>query len=95
MPYPANGLGNKLKLAAQLIDGGIGARIFYVSIDGFDTHSGQGGAAGAHASLLQQVSDGIAAFYRDLAGRGHKDRLTVMTVSRGLPSKSPTWARGP
>jgi uncharacterized protein (DUF1501 family) len=81
VPYPANALGNKLKLAAQLIDGGMGARIFYVSIDGFDTHSGQGGAAGAHASLLQQVSDGISAFYRDLAGRGHKNRLTVMTFS--------------
>jgi uncharacterized protein (DUF1501 family) len=59
----------------------MGARIFYVSIDGFDTHSGQGGAAGAHANLLKQVSDGIATFYRDLAGRGHKDRLTVMTFS--------------
>jgi uncharacterized protein (DUF1501 family) len=81
VPYPTTALGNKLKLAAQLIDGGIGARIFYVSIDGFDTHAGQGAATGAHANLLQQVSDGIAAFYRDLAGRGHKDRLAVMTFS--------------
>jgi uncharacterized protein (DUF1501 family) len=81
VPYPNSALANKLKLAAQLIDGGIGARIFYVSIDGFDTHAGQGGATGAHANLLQQVSDGIAAFYRDLAGRGHKDRITVMTFS--------------
>jgi uncharacterized protein (DUF1501 family) len=81
VPFPATALANKLKLAAQLIDGGIGARIFYVSIDGFDTHSGQGGATGAHANLLQQVSDGIAAFYRDLAARGHKDRLCVMTFS--------------
>src|SRR6185503_6380802 len=54
---------------------------FYVSIDGFDTHAGQGGAAGAHANLLTQVSDAISAFYRDLAGRGHKDRLCVMTFS--------------
>jgi uncharacterized protein (DUF1501 family) len=81
VPYPATALANKLKLAAQLIDGGIGARIFYVSIDGFDTHAGQGGATGAHANLLQQVSDGISAFYRDLAGRGHKERLCVMTFS--------------
>jgi uncharacterized protein (DUF1501 family) len=81
VPYPNTALANRLKLAAQLIDGGIGARIFYVSIDGFDTHSGQGGAVGAHANLLQQVSDGVSAFYRDLAGRGHKDRLCVMTFS--------------
>ena len=81
VPYPTTPLANKLKLAAQLIDGGIGARIFYVSIDGFDTHAGQGGSAGHHATLLQQVSDSISAFYRDLAGRGHKDRLAIMTFS--------------
>jgi uncharacterized protein (DUF1501 family) len=81
VPYPTSALANKLKLAAQLIDAGIGARLFYVSIDGFDTHAGQGGSAGAHANLLTQVSDAISAFYRDLAGRGHKERLCVMTFS--------------
>ena len=79
--YPTGNLANRLKLAAQLIDAGIGARIFYLSIDGFDTHAGQGGATGAHANLLQQVSDGISAFYRDLSERGHKDRLCIMTFS--------------
>ncbi|QJW95893.1 DUF1501 domain-containing protein [Frigoriglobus tundricola] len=81
VPYPNSALANKLKLAAQLIDAGIGARLFYVSIDGFDTHAGQGGATGAHANLLTQVSESISAFYRDLAGRGHKDRVCVMTFS--------------
>jgi uncharacterized protein (DUF1501 family) len=81
VPYPNSALANKLKLAAQLIDADIGARLFYVSLDGFDTHAGQGGAAGAHANLLMQVSEAISAFYRDLAGRGHKDRLCVMTFS--------------
>lgn len=81
VPYPEGGLANRLKLAAQLIDGGIGARVFYVSLDGFDTHAGQGGAAGVHANLLKQVSDAISAFYRDLAERGHKDRVCVMTFS--------------
>lgn len=81
VPYPTSALATKLKLAAQLIDAGIGARLFYVSIDGFDTHAGQGGATGAHANLLAQVSDAIAAFYRDLAARGHGERLCVMTFS--------------
>jgi|SRR5579883_118840 len=81
VPYPNSALANKLKLAAQLIDSGIGARLFYVSLDGFDTHAGQGGVAGAHANLLTQVSEAISAFYLDLAGRGHKDRLCVMTFS--------------
>jgi len=81
VPYPETGLGNRLKLAAQLIEAGVGARIFYVSLDGFDTHAGQGAATGAHANLLRQVSDAIAAFYKDLAGRGHGNRVCVMTFS--------------
>lgn len=79
--YPATPLATRLKLAAQLIDAGVGARLFYVSIDGFDTHAGQGGAAGAHANLLGQVSGAIAAFYKDVAARGHGDRVCVMTFS--------------
>jgi len=81
VPYPATPFANRLKLAAQLIDAGLGARVFYVSQDGFDTHAGQGGAVGAHANLLQTIGDGISAFYRDLAERGHKDRLCIMTFS--------------
>ena len=81
VPYPATGLANRLKLCAQLIDAGLGARVFYVSIDGFDTHANQGGVAGAHANLLSEVSGAITAFYKDLAARGHKDRLMVMTFS--------------
>lgn len=81
VPYPATGLANRMKLCAQLIDAGLGARIFYVSIDGFDTHASQGGSAGAHANLLAEVSGAISAFYKDLAARGHKDRLCIMTFS--------------
>src|SRR5262245_19646045 len=76
VPYPTTALANHLRLAAQLIDGGLGARLFYVSIDGFDTHAGQ---APAHANLLRDVSDAISAFYRDLSQRGHRDRLMIMT----------------
>ena len=77
--YPeGNPLANRLKLAAQLIDAGLGARIFYVSMDGFDTHAAQ---ASVHASLMTRLGGAIQAFYRDLAARGHKDRLLIMTFS--------------
>ena len=76
--YPNTALANRLKLAAQLIDADLGARIFYVSIDGFDTHANQ---ALAHANLLKELSDAMTAFYKDLAARGHKDRLLMMTFS--------------
>lgn len=78
VPYPNTGLANHLKLAAQLIDAGLGARLFYVTIDGFDTHAGQGPL---HANLLREVSDGVAAFFRDLAARGQRDRVMIMTFS--------------
>jgi uncharacterized protein (DUF1501 family) len=78
VPYPNTGLGNHLKLAAQLIDAGLGARLFYASIDGFDTHAAQ---AFAHGNLLRQVSEALAAFFRDLAARGHRDRVLMMTFS--------------
>lgn len=54
--YPDSGFGQRLKLVAQLIDAGVGARIFYLSKDGFDTHASQGGEAGIHANLLGDVS---------------------------------------
>lgn len=81
VPYPQTPLANRLKLAAQLINADLGARIFYVGIDGFDTHANQGGIAGTHSNLLTEVSGAITAFYKDLAARGHKDRLLIMTFS--------------
>lgn len=81
VPYPQTGLANRLKMCAQLIDAGLGSRLFYVSIDGFDTHANQGAAQGSHANLLTEVSGAITAFYMDMAARGHKDRLMVMTFS--------------
>jgi uncharacterized protein (DUF1501 family) len=76
--YPGTALANRLKLAAQLIDANLGARIFYVSIDNFDTHANQ---AATHANLLSELSGAMTAFYKDLAARGHKDRLCLMTFS--------------
>jgi len=78
VPYPTSALGNHLKLAAQLIDAGLGARLFYVTLDGFDTHAGQ---LPLHANLLRDVSDSITAFYRDMAARGQGERVLIMTFS--------------
>jgi uncharacterized protein (DUF1501 family) len=76
--YPNSPLAERLKLAAQLIDADLGARIFYVAIDGFDTHANQ---ALAHSDLLRAVSDAMTAFYKDMAARGHKQRILLMTFS--------------
>ncbi|HEV3145278.1 MAG TPA: DUF1501 domain-containing protein [Gemmataceae bacterium] len=76
--YPGTALANRLKLAAQLIDANLGARLFYVSIDNFDTHANQ---LVTHANLLSELSGAMTAFYKDLAARGHKDRVCLMTFS--------------
>ncbi len=81
VPYPATGLANRLKVCAQLIDAGLGARVFYVAHENFDTHANQGAGQGSHANLLAELSGAITAFYKDLSARGHKDRLLVMTFS--------------
>jgi uncharacterized protein (DUF1501 family) len=77
-PYPNTPLANRLKIAAQLIDADLGARVFYVSLDNFDTHATQ---APAHANLLGQLSGAMTAFYKDVAARGHGDRVLMMTFS--------------
>ncbi len=78
VPYPDTQLGGRLRLAAQLIEAGVGARIFYVSIDGFDTHATQ---LPAHEALLTQVSGAMTAFYKDMKARGNGGRVMMMTFS--------------
>jgi uncharacterized protein (DUF1501 family) len=79
VPYPqGNPLADRLRLAAQLIDADLGARIFYLTIDGWDTHANQ---LTDHARLLGLLSSAMTAFYKDMSARGHKDRLMLMTFS--------------
>ena len=49
-------LATRLKTIAQLIDAGLKTRVYYVELDGFDTHSQQ---AAAHAALLQQLGGAV------------------------------------
>lgn len=72
------GLPQKLHLIAQLIDKGFGTRVFYVSLDGFDTHSGQ---AEQHRKLLQELADGLNSFFDTLQKKGQDKRVLAMTFS--------------
>ncbi len=74
----ADSLPMQLQLVANLIITGFGTRIFYVVIDGFDTHSTQ---ADAHRNLLAQVSDGISNMFSLLKNGGNDKRVLVMTFS--------------
>jgi uncharacterized protein (DUF1501 family) len=76
--YPAGRLGEGLRLVGRLIAGGLATRVYYVSQGGYDTHTNQ---AGSHARLLQELGDGLKAFFDDLKQQGNRDRVLLMTFS--------------
>jgi len=76
--YPGSGLAQRLKRIAHLIDAELGARVFYVTLDGFDTHANQ---ENAHAILLNELSGALGAFSRDLAQRNQQHRVLTMVFS--------------
>lgn len=76
--FPSTSLGEKLKIISRLILAGLGTRIYYVTLDGFDTHANQ---LEAHAGLLRQWSDAVSAFCRSMQRSGQQDRVLVMTFS--------------
>ena len=77
-PYPENGLSQRLKSVAQLITADLGARVYFVSLDGFDTHAEQ---KGAHESLMGEFSSALRAFYIDLKEHGLSERVLTVTFS--------------
>jgi uncharacterized protein (DUF1501 family) len=76
--YPETGLGQQLRQAAQIINADLGTRILFVSQDGYDTHSEQ---ADAHAGLMEDLSNSLAAFQQDLAGLKQDGRVATMVFS--------------
>jgi uncharacterized protein (DUF1501 family) len=76
--YPVSDLAAGLKLIAALISLVPEVDILYISLGGFDTHVNQ---AAQHATLLTQFSEGVAAFYGDLAAHGLADNVLMMEWS--------------
>jgi uncharacterized protein (DUF1501 family) len=87
--YPSpgqNALADQLKIVAQLVAGGLQTRIYVCQLGGFDLHSNQvpttgNTTAGAHATLLGKLADGINAFQDDLRRLGVQDRVIGLTFS--------------
>jgi uncharacterized protein (DUF1501 family) len=74
----AHGLSQKLQLIAGLIAKGFGTRLFYASLDGFDTHSFQ---SSTHHNLLAELADSVGTFFQALKTTGHDGRVRLMTFS--------------
>ncbi len=76
--YPGTGLAGRLKLIAQMLTADLPARIFVVSLDGFDTHSQQ---QPGHAALMAELSGAIRSFEQDLVEHKISDRVLLATYS--------------
>jgi len=76
--YPENELAQQLQTVAKLISSGLQTSVYYVRLDGFDTHSKQ---PDAHQALLRQLGDSVNAFIADIDQMSMSDRVTVMAFS--------------
>jgi len=69
-------LNGRLALIGRLINKGLGTRIYYASINGFDTHGAQ---AESHEALLGEVSSAIGEFFANIVPNA--GRVVLMTYS--------------
>jgi uncharacterized protein (DUF1501 family) len=92
---PTTSIANQLEQVAKLISYctsaagkaalGMSRQIFFCSLGGFDTHTGQVNAgaptAGTQATLLSQLSTAMKAFYDAIANLGLSSQVTTFTLS--------------
>ncbi|MDQ2715062.1 MAG: DUF1501 domain-containing protein, partial [Chloroflexota bacterium] len=76
--YPTGPFAAGLKVLAEAIVQGLGLRVGYVTLGGFDTHANE---QSTHDLLMTTLADGLSAFYTDLAQHGKADNVVIMTWS--------------
>jgi uncharacterized protein (DUF1501 family) len=88
--FPNTTLGRQLKMAARMIAArntlNMKRQIFFCSVGGYDTHTGQtnGPAAvntGQHANLLNEISTCVLAFQRAMEQLAISNKVTAFTAS--------------
>lgn len=77
--YPNSPLGNSLRQVAQLIKMDVGLEVAFTESNGWDTHFNQGTDNGIFARNVADLSNSIAAFWKDL--ETYQDDVTVMTMT--------------
>ncbi|MCF6307754.1 MAG: DUF1501 domain-containing protein [Flavobacteriaceae bacterium] len=76
--YGNGDLAAQLAIVARLIKGGLGSKVYMVSLGSFDTHANQ---LVRQQDLLQDLSKSIKAFYDDLSTSSMDDKVLSMTIS--------------
>ncbi len=76
--YPNHNFGKDLQQVAKLIAGGSDTQIYYISLEGFDTHANQ---KSQQERLLRIYAEGVAALTKDLKNAGAWNDTLVLTFS--------------
>tara|TARA_R110002072_G_scaffold22615_1_gene79243 strand:+ start:60921 stop:62540 length:1620 start_codon:yes stop_codon:yes gene_type:complete len=76
--YGDEQLASQLAIVARMIKGGLGTKVYMVTLDGFDTHANQ---PDNHRAILEDLSNSIKNFYDDLSATGMQDKVLSMTIS--------------
>jgi uncharacterized protein (DUF1501 family) len=77
--FPANGFGNVIRTASQVIANPGGVAVVRVTLSGFDTHGGQPATQGR---LLAEVAQGLVALRSALDELGRWNDTLVLTYAR-------------
>jgi uncharacterized protein (DUF1501 family) len=76
--FPTTAFGRSMAGISKMIAEGLPTRVYYASLGGFDTHSGQ---LGRHARLMFELGRTMKAFLDDLQQQGNLGRVLVVTFS--------------
>jgi uncharacterized protein (DUF1501 family) len=76
--FPAGDFGGQMKMAAQLLVGGVQVPVIKATLNGFDTHANQ---LADQPPLHAQLAEGLAAFAQSMQKHNLWDRVLVMTYS--------------
>ncbi|MGB0789663.1 MAG: DUF1501 domain-containing protein, partial [Marinirhabdus sp.] len=77
-PYSDAELANQLAIVARMIKGGLGTKVYMVTLSGFDTHANQ---VEDHETILSDLSKAMSDFYTDLGASGMQNEVLAMTIS--------------
>ncbi len=77
-PYEDEDLSRQIAIVARMIKGGLGTKVYMVTLNGFDTHANQ---LEQQRRLLEDLSDSIKNFYTDLEAGGMSEKVLTMTIS--------------
>ncbi len=93
--FPNTRLSLQLKQVARLIkkrgDLNVNRQVFYVQMNGFDTHALQ---LNDQSNLLTEFSQGVKAFYDELTVQGLQNEVTTFTLSDFARTLNPAGSGG-